>query len=389
MAPYCYKRSNYYFNNFINLQYGPKKRNKMQNIDFNNPTKEVIFELCMGDITIPYGNYEDFEIPINREDHRDILVRYDFQSYSDTLIEYQKKWFSRRDSMARLKIEVFDGYFEGLKYKLRVSKILKMFLAAESNNKSKIGVSFTDLYNKINLTDINLKELIKETIIKEFENLKLNETECTRDEALEEIITVEDPEWLSEYAFGDCFDGYRVNLDFVTEEIIENYIFSHYKPREVDLELINNVITELETSLNERKGKAGAKIKNMNIGELAKKLSLFHRFQKFLHQNNYSSIKDYPLSNNTCRFIYEYFDFWGLLYDHVKFDKSESDKRAKYIRSLIRNSVIFSERGLTDYEKMYKIMDVNLESRIDLFKRTKEGLLTPEDFYMRMSSMQP
>ena len=371
------------------MQYGPKKRNKMQNIDFNNPTKEVIFELCMGDITIPYGNYEDFEIPINREDHRDILVRYDFQSYSDTLIEYQKKWFSRRDSMARLKIEVFDGYFEGLKYKLRVSKILKMFLAAESNNKSKIGVSFTDLYNKINLTDINLKELIKETIIKEFENLKLNETECTRDEALEEIITVEDPEWLSEYAFGDCFDGYRVNLDFVTEEIIENYIFSHYKPREVDLELINNVITELETSLNERKGKAGAKIKNMNIGELAKKLSLFHRFQKFLHQNNYSSIKDYPLSNNTCRFIYEYFDFWGLLYDHVKFDKSESDKRAKYIRSLIRNSVIFSERGLTDYEKMYKIMDVNLESRIDLFKRTKEGLLTPEDFYMRMSSMQP
>lgn len=358
----------------------------MQNIDFNNPTKETIFGLCMGKLNILYGNYKDFEIQFNREVHRDLLVKYDLQSYSDMLIEYQKKWFARKDSMFKLKKKVIDTYYEELNRKLKVSKILKMFLSNELNKKSNLVVSFTDLYDKMDI-DINLIGQIQEVIIKEFERLKLNETECTREEALEEIHSGDDLEWISQYTSGNCFDGLYLNTECLTEELIDDYKSIHYKLREITLEFVNNVVTDIESSLNEKKGKVGAKIKNLNIGELARRLSYFHRIHLFLNQDKYYSIKDLPLSNETCRFIYEYFEFWGVLNDKIKFDKSEKENRVSYIKALIRNNANCSNKGILDFVKGYTIIDVNLDLKINLFKKVKDGLMSSEEFYIRMSSL--
>ena len=324
----------------------------------------------------------------DRQSHRDLLVRYGLQSYSDSLINYQIKWLDREDSLKKWKNN-FDNFNKlELTYNLKISRILKMFLSRELNNNT-IDVSISDLYDKINFGDINLINQVQGVFTKEFERLKLNETEYTKDEALEAIKLVDDPEWLGEFAYGDCFDGITVYFDFITEEIIENYMYVHYMPREITLDLVTNVVSDLENSLNERKEKAGAKIKNLNIGELAKRLSYIHRIPQFLNQGKYKLITDFPLSNETCRFIYDYFEFWDLLVNvHVKFDISEKEKRANYIKSLIRNNLNALKNGKVDFVKGFSIIDTKLEIGINSFKKVKDGLMTPDEFYEIISSMK-
>lgn len=360
---------------------------RMQNIDFTNPSKELIFELCMGELKTLYEDQRVDLIVIDSEAHRDLLVRYYLQSYSDLFKEYMIGWIARKDSMDKLK-EAYDNfYIEKVPYKIKVSKILKMFLSRELNNNT-LSVSITDLYDKIDFIDSKVFNQIQSVFIKEFERLRLNETEYTREEALEEIISADDPDWLIEYAPSNCFDGLNVYPDFITEELIENYIYVHYKPREINIELINNVITDLEMSVNEKKEKAGAKIKNLNLGELAKRLSYIHRIDQFLNQNKFKSIKDFPLSNKTCRFIYEYFEFFNLIYGHVKFDVFEKEKRTNYIKSMIRNNENFSKKGIFYDERSYPIIDPYLELKIDLFKKVKDGLLSPVEFHERLNFYQ-
>jgi len=359
---------------------------KIQNLDFFYPSEEILFDLCLGDLKNLYDGNKDFKKEINRVAHRDLLVRNALELYSDMLFEYMRTWLARQDSLPRLKADVIKKYYEKLQYQLEVSKILKMFLYRESVENSNLSVTFTDVFDKIVIGDFHLKNQIHEVFLKEFKRLKLNETELSREEAIEEIKDCDDPEWLQEYAAGDCFDGNGVNPEFISEEIIENYIFVHYKSKEITLELVSKVITELEMSLNEDKGKVGAKIKNMAIGELAKRLSYIYIIQEFLKDKKDISIKVFPLSNKTCRFIYEYFDFWGLFYGLVKIDKSKQGNRASYIKSLIRNNENFSNRGIIEFVKGFKIIDPDLELRIDLFKKVKVGSISPEQFHETMSA---
>ena len=106
--------------------------NQIQNIDFNNPSEEMIFELCMDDLNFSFDTSKYCEIEINRVAHRDRLARYELESYSDMLIGYQKKWFIRQDSLNNLKKDVFLKYKEKLMHQLEVSQILKMFLDRKS-----------------------------------------------------------------------------------------------------------------------------------------------------------------------------------------------------------------------------------------------------------------
>ena len=382
-----WKKLNSYDTNFIDLRERFKNMENLQNVDFNNPSMDIIFALCMENLKGFNENFHNKRDEIDMQSHRDLLVRYGLQSYSDSLIDYQIKWFDRSDSLNKWKRRS-DNYDKNeLTYHLKISGILKMFLSRELNHNS-LRISITDLFDKIDIGNINLINQVQGVIIKEFERLKLNETEYTRDEALEAIKLVDDPEWLGEFASGDCFDGITVYHDFITENLIEDYMFVHYKTREITLDLVTSVENELETSLNEKKGKVGAKVKNLYIGELAKRLSYIHRIPQFLNQNICASIKDFPLSNETCRFIYEYFDFWDLLYEHVKFDISEKEKRTSYIKSLIRNNLDAIKKEKLDFVKGISIIDTNLEIRIDSFKNVKDGIMTPDEFYEIISTMK-
>jgi hypothetical protein len=341
----------------------------------------------MGGPKISYEKSLEPEKQFNEVAHQEMLGGYRLLKFGDLLKDYQKKWKNRSDSMFKLRTEIHEKYKSLLKLELEVSRTLKVFLICETKNK-KLTVSFINPIDKVDINEIELQNLIKEVIVKEFEKLKLNETECTREEGLEDIINYEDIEWLFEYATPPFFDGMSINPEFITDELINSYVFVHYKPREITLGMVNNVITERERLLDERKSKVGAKIKNLDIGELARRLSYLHVFEKFLNHNEFDSISDFPLSNITCRFIYDYFEFWGLLNDFIDFDIAEKEKRTNYIKSLIRNSKNFDDRGLREFVKGYKIIDTNLELRIDLFKKVKKGLLTREQYTVRMSALQ-
>jgi hypothetical protein len=356
---------------------------RWQDVDFNNPTKDDLFNLCMDDLK----GHEKKASEINIEAHRDILVKYDLQQYNNLLVEYQLKWFYRKDIIGQHLSWLDKNDKEELPYRIEISKILKMFLSKDIANSHNLEVIIAGSH-KIYLSNNMLFNQFREVFIKEFERLALNETEYTTEEALEEIKEFTDTDWFYDYGPVDCCDGLNINSNLITEELINDYKSTHYKQREISLELVNHVIEDLELYVHGGQGKVGAKIKNLSIGELAKRLSYLHKLEDFLNQTKYISIEDFPLSNETCRLIYEYFDFWGLLYHTVKFSKSEKGKRANYIRSMIRNNENLSKKGIFGITKGITIIDKDLELRIDLFKKVKDGAMVREEFLDRMEALQ-
>jgi len=358
---------------------------KWQINDFNNPSKEILFDLCMEDFG-SLVSIENLHKEINREPFRDILVKYDLQSYTDLLKDYQIGWLYMQENLQEKRTQSDNSDKKLLSHSITVARILKMFLSREIANNNDLEIILGGQY-KIDNVGTELSNYLKEAFIKEFERLGLNETLCTKEEAIQAIHNGEDDDWFFNNGFE--IDEILANPESVTDEFIESYRSVHYRPREISLELVDNSVSELEMDKERKKGKAGAKIKNLATGELAKRISYIHRIKQFFNQNEYSSIKDYPLSNESCRFIYEYFEFWDLLSEHVRFDNTEREKRANYIKSLIRNNVNYFERGnFKDIRNYFIIIDTNLDLRIDLFKKVKDGLITLEEFYERMTSVQ-
>jgi len=356
-------------------------------IDLNRPHDDIVFELCMGRISVPYGNIDDPEIEQTEQLHRDLMAKYDLQRFSTQLYIYQKIWFRRKKSLKKLNEGIIDTYEKELQYKLKISKILKMFLLDKKSNNN-LTISFMNLTDKVVLEDSDLSSISMDLFLNEFKRLKLNETQCTWGESIVEIQKCEDPDWLGEFASLEPIVGELISPSLIPEDIIENYSFVHYKEREVTLDLVNNVIDELEQALNSKKSIPGAKIKNLEIGDLAKRLSYLHQMGKFLKDEEQNSINIFPLSNETCRFIYQYLDFWGLLNDQVRFDEEEKEKRTNYIKSLIRNFKNYSKDNLKKIIPGTGIRDSHLETRIDLYKMVTRSKISPQEFQDRIQSLR-
>lgn len=359
---------------------------KTKNIDFNNPSKELLFKFCMRsalDWKIEVNVYSDIE----RESFRDILVKYDLQQYTDSLLDYQINWLDFQKVLKRRRTKFDENEKKSLPYKLKVARILKMFLSGEATNFKNLEISVSDLFNKESIADSGLFLTLKEPFIQEFERLGLNETEYTKEEAIEEIFSEEDYD--DEWYFNSGFDFGEIEQE--TEEVsafwIEKYRKEHYKPREISLDIVDYAIKELEGWQDGNRRNVGARIRNLEIGALATELSFLHRINKFLNQNKYSSIKDFPLLNETCRFIYEYFEFWDLLKNYYTENKSDKirdkDRREKFIRSLIRNYEKSSKSENINPIRDVVIIDLEQDMAVDLFKKVKDGLTSPQEFYNR------
>lgn len=327
---------------------------RWQNIDFKNPTKEVLFDLCM-------VNIGDWEIDerilngINREDFRDLLVKYKLQSYTDLLIYFQLRWLDWDEKLNHNERKKDDNDLH--LYKLKTARILKMLLLQGAKRNKKLDISFTDSTDKIDTDGVNLLKPLQEVFKNEFQRLGLN-------------ISFGESEFLN------LPNKKNENLEKENDQIQDKYTYAitPYTYHKISSEFVNNVVTDLETSLKEKKGKAGAKIKNMSKGELAKRLSYLHRIDLFLNQNQCTSIKEFPLSNKTCRFIYEYFEFWDILSDTLMHDKNDESKKANYVKALIRNNASFSKRGIFKIGNGVNVIDPNLDLKIDLFKKVKDRL---------------
>lgn len=348
--------------------------------DFNNPSTEVLFDLCMEN----YGSLallKDLQSNINREDFRDFLVKYDLQSYTDLLINYQMGWRYMNEILKERREKRDNIDKKILPHSVKVARILKMFLLKEIRNTNDLKVTVSDLY-KIDIDDPELLNQFKDIFFKEFERLGLNETELTTEEVKEEVEDIVEGAWFEEY-------GCTAEEILSDPYYLEKYRQDHYRRREVTLELVNNTVSELELRQNRLKGRFGAKIKNLAIGELAKRLSYLQRIHQFFNQNEYASIKEYPLTNKSCRFGYEYLEFWKLLSNDVILNTTTKEQRTNYAKSLIRNNEELLDKMMYNELRYFlEIIEWNLELRIDSFKNVKDGLLTPEEYYERMSFRQ-
>ncbi len=350
----------------------------MKDVDFKNPSAKEIFLLCMEDV-FGFVTDEDVDININREDFRDILVKYGLQSYTDLFIKYQIIWFEIRNIATKHKEQSDDNDKNLIPHKLKIAKILRLLLSNKTTRYQKMVLSVGDPTDNIKIADFELFNQLRDVFLKEFEKLGLNKTELSTEEALE-IIDNEDE--------GDWFTDQGIETEEVRDNpgLVEWFRSEHCKPREISLELINIVISELQMIQDKKRGRFGAKIKNLGIGELAKRLSYIARIQDFFQQNESPSIKDFTLSNESCRFVYEYLYFWDLLDKNVKYDKEEKEKRANYIKSLIKFNQRYFEKGDFREIRNYLVMiDSDLELRINLFKKVKDGLISPEEFRKGLS----
>jgi len=357
---------------------------RYESTDFLNPSIQIYFDLCMENMyDWEFEELNDDEF--NRESFRDFLVKYDLQDFTDWLIDYQKVWKNIDSSLDEHRKEKQNKETNEHPNALKVSKILKLLLSGETTEYRNLEISIRDITKteKIDFAYKDLFDQLKVRFIKEFERLGLNNTELSTEEAKEEIENGGDWEWYEDHA-------YEADLLPSDPWAVERYRLDHYRPREISLEIVNRAIAEIEMIQDRSKRGVGAKVKNLAIGELAKRLSYLHRIQLFLNNNEYSSINNYPLSNKTCRFIYEYFDFWGLLNKDVKFVEEDKEKRANYIKSLIRiNKSHFKKKYSHDTTRDFMFFhDNNLELRIDLFKKVKDGLITPDEYYEIISSMK-
>jgi hypothetical protein len=345
--------------------------------EFMNPSKEVYFNLCL-------ENLYDCEFEgingdgIDRERFRDILVKYDLQQHTDWLIEYQVAWNHMQSGLevAREKRESHINISRP--YALKVAKILKMFLTGETREYRGIEISAKYRKEKIEVAGKDLFDQLKMGFIKEFERLGLNITELTTEEALEEIDNGGDWEWEGDH-------GYEADLLPSDPWAVDRYRQDHCRTREVTLEIVNQAISKIEMAQRISKKGAGAKVKNLGVGELAKRLSYLHRIRIFLNQNEFSSIKEIPLPNETCRFIYDYLEFWDSLPKGVEFETEDKEKRANYIKSLIRNNEKYFSKDFSFITTSNHLLvyDDKLEMKIDLFKKVKDGLITPIEYYER------
>lgn len=340
--------------------------------DFRNPSKEVLFELCMENLRVFDGNYKNLKDETNKEDHRDMLVRYGIQSYADLLLDHQIKWFDKKDRLSSGK-EWSDHMRKNDPYKLKIARILRMLLVQEAARNKSLNVSFTDAFDEIDIDGISLIKPLTEVFKNEFKRSFLNVKLDTSEVKNVHVITDEATDKSDNHGESYKSDDY-------------NLVFIPVKRTEITLDLIDKTINELEESIKKNQRKAGVQIKNMSIGELARRLSYLHRISDFLNENDHASIKEFPLSNDTCKFIYEYLDFWDLLVVKEKHDKKEGSKRANYIRSLIGNNADLSRKGVFKVDGGLRIIDPNLDLTINLFKKVKHGSISVEEFYERRTT---
>jgi hypothetical protein len=351
------------------------KLGRLEIDDFMHPPAQICFNLCLEGMYL-FKNDEPTDDGRSYEDFRDLLVKYDLQDYTDLLVEYQQGWINHQEGLKEGREKREDGEKNLRPHSLKVSKILKMFMTTETRGYRNLKISVSDLTNKIDTAGKELFDQLKVGYINEFERLGLNETELTVEEAKEEVEDINEDGWFDEYG---CTAAEILSEPYY----LEKYRLDHYKPRETTLEIVNKAIVEIEDIQKRLKKGVGAKVKNLGYGELAKRLSYLHRIRPYLDQKEFSSINHIPLSNETCRFIFDYLEFWGSLPEGVKFEKKEKEKRANYIKSLIRNNVNYFKKPysfINTVNYVYPIVE-DLENSIDLFKKVKDGLITPDEYY--------
>ena len=120
--------------------------NTRPNIDFHNPSDQLLFRFCMKYV----GGWqltEEVQYNVEREAFRDLLVKNDLQQYTDLLLDYQIKWLDIARVLDQRRTMFDDNEKNTLPYKVKIATILKMLLAGEEKNYKNLEFSVSGLYN--------------------------------------------------------------------------------------------------------------------------------------------------------------------------------------------------------------------------------------------------
>ncbi|MEI7502048.1 MAG: hypothetical protein WCJ61_02075 [Paludibacter sp.] len=312
---------------------------KLNSLDLNNIPTEIVFTLLFGENS---QFFFESELAYNKlkDQFEDCIIK------TSELLD-KKKLMSFHDQLVQLQIYlmknglvVIDYHEEFLikqKSQLEIVEALYRIMQYKLSNKLNIELIIKGTYtNKVNLNDEKIINEFQKFLVTEFENQNLNEANLTFDEAKQEIDEYEDGDFIQEYldnSYHHPFKGIIYDIENVPDDFINIYADVHYKKVETTIELVKTTLDDLKFSINNSKVKKGAKSKNKKLGNLALQLSYLYNFNEFINQNEIDSIYDFKISNDCFRFIYEYFEIWGVLKNKTSIDDDEH--RANIIKSII------------------------------------------------------
>lgn len=267
--------------------------------------------------------------------------------YLDYIIKYRSEFVTYdEDGLASIDTSSKEIKAENLE----LTQLL-IFLLEEIETGINVNFKSNILNNSFNTkSDLIIKSIIN-VLINEYVARKLNKVNLTYEEAELELLAAEDEYWVRDYMtrienvhyiheglcfYFEDFDQYideRDIQEYISTEMIEEYADDHYKFAEISLDLLKEKQTELSSKLRK---KVGAKAKNDNIANLSVRLSYLIRLNRFLLQDEYNDIYEFPLSNNDCRLIHDYLTFYDLIPDQNSKTNTTSSSE-NYIKALIKN----------------------------------------------------
>ena len=365
-----------------------------------NLPNDFLFDICMGKVKSDTTKTERVLPEIDFQDFYDMLIKFVSRKYITLLYQYHAHWLGWYNLLKSNKKYKEESKENSLRYQLEISKALKLSFEMQEMSSNGFEFSLSNHLEKVRIKNDRLKHTIHKALIDEFKFHKLNYVKMTKEETIEALKIEEERNWLLEQ--DELFDTTDLVLDDndnFTDLAIETYMFFRRKRNEITSEFVSDVIMELENEYYDNKN-LGAKVKNIDKGNLALRLSYLFRIEDFLEQSTISDIDNFQLSNSICRVIAEYLEFVDLsisLYKPEKIgipiDKYGNEiisnevydykfigtisRSVTNIRSMIKNAKDRTDPNL--FLHLRRILDENVSEKINILWNIKHGKLKPEE----------
>jgi len=129
----------------------------------------------------------------------------------------------------------------------------------------------------------------------------------------------------------------------------------------------------------QEQNKPGARDKNSRLARLALNLSYLYNFKTYWNQNEIKSIYDFPITNETYRFIYDYLNIWGLIEtQNIYTDKELKTNYTKALIKQLRNKTNFEyhkKKFKTEFEINFLHMIKYGEEEFSEFERYRNKFI--------------
>lgn len=311
------------------------------------------FNACM---TYSIQKIDPFKLDIQKEIHEynfqefnKIMIKHDMDEYSDLLFNYFINILIINSLNAKNTINMDSQ--ENDEFCLDLLKSLH-FLTNHPKEKT-ISINISKSTDKYSITNERLIFESENYLQKLYKNYF--KTMYSIEELDEELLDKKNKEWITIWVKHNEIQGldsndalyekieegktYYSNLSNehlsgkeIRENIKNDFRMSHSKVKELNIENIKDLIVEFENRLAK---KQGADVKNQHLTILAYELSDLWRINKFLNDKNITEIDQIGATNKQYRFIYNFLDFWGFIYDKDK----KTSPHENYISSIIRQGI--------------------------------------------------